>query len=360
MNYRTVVRSMAFAFGCFFIAAIMTLLLFEVIYRYQLIDTYLSELHAYNPDSVLQSNGEEGTILVMGDSFTAGEYSYPRFLREMLPDYRIINAGISGTGVIQASLVASRRFTTYTPSVLVYQIYVGNDLINIRYPVNWRTVGPLRNLYGMVVDHLRSVSFLNYRLAQLRYELNPQPVAKGSVPAVFNSPFSPETYSPTQKNYIRADASILEDQILVSGDRQRDFEVLLQHLKGLTSYCGSSSCDAYIMVVPHACQVHPRYLDHMRALGAQFRHPDRLSVERYPFVDKLQHAFADAPGIHILNLLPLLQRHEQDGHVLFFNNDGHLNPEGQKIVASFLKEQLIEPQSRPFSSANSNRLENRQ
>lgn len=340
MRVRKVAKKVGFYLGLTSLCGVIALLIFEGLYRWQVVDTYLPELRSYNDDALRRSADGKPTILAMGDSFTAGPYSYPRYLQDRLPAYRVINAGVPGTGVIQASFMAPRRFQTFKPSLFIYQVYVGNDLINIRYPVNWRTSSPVRNLYGLVVDRLRSVSFLNYRLGQLWYRWTRPPVALDSLPEVVNAPFAPESYSPIQKAYIRADSSILENQILVAGDQEEAFDVFLKHLKTLLAYCSDGSCEAYLLILPHAAQVHRRYLEDMRQLGAHFGDYDVVSAEDYPFVTKVRDAFAGVPQVKILNPLPMLQAQEKAGRILYFYNDGHLNLEGQATLAAYLKEQL--------------------
>ena len=53
------------------------LLILEIIYTNQIIDTYKTELTAYNSAVDLIVNYQKKTILFLGDSFTAGNDSYP-------------------------------------------------------------------------------------------------------------------------------------------------------------------------------------------------------------------------------------------------------------------------------------------
>lgn len=152
------------------LCVVVVLILFEIIYRTQLIDTYRPELRGYNDPAVLENAEGKPTLLIMGDSFTAGRYSYAERLRPLMPQRCIVNAGVSGTGIVQANVMASRRFAAFQPSIFIYQIYVGNDLINVRYPINWKTLSSVRNVYGLLVDRFPSVYYLNYRLGQRWYE----------------------------------------------------------------------------------------------------------------------------------------------------------------------------------------------
>ena len=119
----------------------LALLVLEWLYRLQLVDTYRPELHTFNPPQVLAPNAKP-TLLVMGDSFTASRTSYAGILQDTLQEWRVINAAVSGTGVLQALYMAPQRFAQFHPSIFLYQVYVGNDLFDIRYPTNWRTISP--------------------------------------------------------------------------------------------------------------------------------------------------------------------------------------------------------------------------
>ena len=110
----------------------LALLVLEWLYRSQLVDTYRPELHTFNPPQVLASHAKP-TFLVMGDSFTASRTSYAGILQDTLQEWRVINAAVSGTGVLQALYMAPKRFAQFHPSLFLYQVYVGNDLFDIRY-----------------------------------------------------------------------------------------------------------------------------------------------------------------------------------------------------------------------------------
>src|SRR5919197_547548 len=87
----------------------LALIVLEWVYRLQLVDTYRPELHAYNPPEVLALD-DRPTLLMMGDSFTAGRTSYAGILQDTLHEWRVVNAAVSGTGVLEALPMASNRF----------------------------------------------------------------------------------------------------------------------------------------------------------------------------------------------------------------------------------------------------------
>ncbi len=139
----------------------------EISYRFYVLDFYAPELRAYNLVKSVDSLPAGADILVMGDSYSAGKSSYVAMLREMLPDCAIVNGAIPGSGLPQANVLAPTLFTRLHPRLFIYQIYVGNDLQNIRKSMNWSTISLVRNLYWMLSDHLRVLGFINFRLGQM-------------------------------------------------------------------------------------------------------------------------------------------------------------------------------------------------
>ena len=94
---------------------ILAIAVLELMYRYQLVDTYQPELKGFNDPSDLEEVSDRPTILVMGDSFTAGSSHYANRMNRLLPSHRVINSGVGGTGIIQASFMAPRRFDRFDP-----------------------------------------------------------------------------------------------------------------------------------------------------------------------------------------------------------------------------------------------------
>ncbi len=48
------------------------------------------------------------------------------------------------------------------------QIYVGNDLFDITYPTNWKTLSLIQKYcIGEASNNFRSLAFINYRLGQV-------------------------------------------------------------------------------------------------------------------------------------------------------------------------------------------------
>jgi hypothetical protein len=336
--------------ACIVIVAV-TAVLFEVIYRYQLVDTYRPELRALNRPEDLAADSKGRTILIMGDSFTASDRSYPAILRASLPQYRVINAGLTATGVLEATTIAPARFRKFKPSVFIYQIFVGNDLFNIRYPISWSRISLGRNIFWSMAQQLRSFGYLNYRAAQHLYYLKhramgapliePGPRSEKS-DCDDESEFSVDRYNESERVYFQAEPRLLEDQVLVRGARAQDYLILLKRLGELLAYCDPATCDAYVLVIPHACQVNARYLHDMTLLGAEFSAPQEVLADQYPFLEGIQK-YLDAQGmtsVHVLSPIGMLRSNEADGSRVYYQNDPHLCARGQRLLASYLLENL--------------------
>jgi hypothetical protein len=324
----------------------LALLLLEWVYRAQLVDTYQPELHTFNPEQMVAPAGKP-TLMVMGDSFSAGRTSYAGIWQDTLQEWRVINAAVSGTGVLQALYMAPRRFARFHPAIFLYQVYVGNDLFDIRYALNWHSISPGRNIYWFLANHLRVVGYLNYRLRQVKETLTssqPQALSLRAATAATSTTdpptaFAVEHYNTRVKIYLRAEPSLLEDSILVQGSRRHDYAIFLEQLAQLLAHCQQEVCQAYILVIPHVCQVDEAYLTYMRQLGAHFTNPAAMRLPEYPFLVGLRARFTSWPQVHIVSPLSMLREvHRQQA--VYYTNDEHLNPHGQQTLAAWLAQQL--------------------
>jgi hypothetical protein len=342
------------------LSIILALLVFEVIYRYQLIDTFSGEMRSYNPVELLDpnTNQERNTLLVMGDSFTADPASYASMLRTCQNNFSVINAGISGTGVIEAVFTAPGRFELAKPSIFIYQVFVGNDLYNISYPINWQALSPLRNVYWTLAQRLRSVWYINYRNGQFAQFLGQSDSHTVDLTAFWQagqfesahsfsqeqtpSLFSPEKFTLRDKLMLQADPWILDKQIRVKGDRQADFHFFLNKLDELLAHCIEDECVGYVLVIPHQVQLTPGYYQNMQALGGQFAGMQEILSADYPFLSGVREFLAQdrLKHIQLLDPLPTLRHSEAQGKPVYYQNDSHLNHQGNRIVTRFLLDKL--------------------
>jgi len=336
---RKLVHRLAVGAVILVLSLVTALALFEVLYRVQVIDTYAPELRTYNPPDQLNNTTGLPTALLMGDSFTAGAgESYPSQLRRVLPGARIINAAVPGTGIIQTAIMAGPRFARFRPRVFVYQIYVGNDLFDIRYPKGWGRASVLRNLYWFVSGRLRSVAFVNYRLSQTRFQRRLAGTER-SDPTTIDQPFSPALYTTRARLYFEAEPGLVNESVLVRGQRARDFAVLVERLRPVLAKCTPGECTAYVLVIPHCAQVTPDYLRRFQVLGATLDSAAMQTTD-YPFVAELRSKLRDLPNVTVLNPIIVLRKSEESGMPVYHSNDDHLNSTGNRVLEHFLAPQL--------------------
>jgi hypothetical protein len=306
----------------------------NIVYTSEFVDFYRPELNFLNSGDDLSGGNSKDTILVMGDSFTASNGNYPNILRDMFPYYRIINAGIPGSGIIQAEITAKERISQFKPKIFIYQIYTGNDLFDITYPVNRKKISLARNMYWFIANHLPVVSYINYRLGQIM-----APATGGYTkyaPTIFpyteTDNFSVKKYTQHDITCNVADERLISDTILLQGKRKNDFNMLVTKLGRLMNHL-PPHCKKIVVVVPHMSQLNGLYLNRAVRLGANFPEPDKVLETEYPFIRQLRASF---PDVVIINPLVAFRDAVKKGIEVYYVNDAHLNINGQKILADVI------------------------
>ncbi len=324
---KNLLRKMAWLLAVF----LLFVVLLELFYRNQWIDTYRRELNALNLD-VVPANPKR-RILVMGDSFSATTNSWVNLLRTNHPDFEITNSSVPGTGIYQANLMLSRRLSTFKPDLLIYQIYVGNDLFDLRYPTNWKTIGWARNLYWSAANHIRSLAWANYALGQLKRAANAPDYQQGKVN---EGEFQAEKYSERERIYLRAEPGLIADEVMLTGKRAADIADYMAELQDFLETAKSANCPVLLLVIPHCAQVDAVYAQRMAELGATGMDEPALQAIDYPFLQRL--STLQGSGMRLLNILPALQAAEQLATATYYLHDAHLNDAGQQLVAKVVEE----------------------
>jgi len=302
------------------IMALLSALLFEVCFRWQVIDFYGTEFHFLNQGEDLEANKER--VLVMGDSFTASDSNYVEQLRRRFPGKMWINGGVPGTGVIQAQFMLGRRFRQVEPNYLVYQIYLGNDLFDVRNPLAWSELGLARNVYWGLSNRFRSLGYLNYKMGQ--FFAAPPDTAKMEQLA-----FSVDRFNGREKMYLKARPDWLEKQLKGEEEWENDLDSYLSYLEDVLEKGEEEQIPTLLLIVPHFAQVNEDLFARFLALGAV---GDRATtMDPAPaWVRKIDSTAAAFPHVQTQFLLSDFR---SDSLPLYFPNDPHLNPHGQSRLA---------------------------
>ena len=300
-------------------------LLLELSFRFYVIEFYEPEFAALNPVQ-LNEDASRPNILFFGDSFTANAGSYVGKLRNELP-FNLINSAVSGTGVMEASFMATSRLAKYDPYIVVYQVYTGNDLLDIRH----RSTGDvpfLRRLYHGISDHIRVLKFLNYRFGQVKAgwvdDLH-TPTAQSELD------FSPELYSNRQKLIFQAEPLHLENVLELKNGREAEARILIEGLGKIRNQLDEKS-RLVLLLIPHCAEVNSTYHERMEAIGS--RSKKRMNDQFYSLLE------SELADVEVLNVRDHFQTQDSIGNRLYYENDPHLNDNGHSVLADFLKEYL--------------------
>lgn len=313
-------------------------LIFEGLYRMQIIDFYKNELIGLNPKTLFEKNNKPN-VLAFGDSFIGQPQSFVEFLQDSFPNYHFVNNGIPGTGIFEARSIANNRMKEFPPKRLIYQIYVGNDLMNIRKNTNWNKLPFLKNVYYSLANYFKSLEFLNYRFAQFAYfrKFKTGVGMKGADENVKEEDvFEVEKYSPYEKQVLSGDPQLLENSILLKEDRIADFAYLQENIQRLIKAANNDSIPVYLVVIPHCSQVNAYYRQKYEDLGIKMPQDSLYTSTNYPFIQSLRKAFSQQKNILIVDLLPALQAKDSLNRRMYFENDFHFTEAGQRVAADVL------------------------
>lgn len=302
------------------ILCLLTLGLLEVTYRFQIIDFYQSELKALNPN--LNDDFPNGNVLIIGDSFSGFPKGYVELLRTEYPNTNFINCAISGTGIRQHLLFFEKRVKAFQPKFILYQFYVGNDLLDVKQDYRFRTGTFIRSLYYYLSDHLLILKYLNYKLAILKTpEIKPH-----------NNSEMSEGYNPRIIHQLTINPSYIDESINLYGKQKEKFDRWQMMFQEIIN---KNDIPAALLILPHCSQVSQFYQIMMEKIGAKAT--NNYAIHRYPLVEELSGHLNSIALIDPLNYF----REKSIDTKLFYENDPHLNLEGQKILGEYLIQQKL-------------------
>ncbi len=312
--------------------------LLELLVRTAAIDFYAPELGRGTPAAELGPS-RLPTILALGDSFTGNPDGWVARLREGLgPAIRVVGSGVSGFTARQIARIAPGRVARFAPRVVVLQLYAGNDLLELKHPVDWRRGRLLRNLFWALSDAgLEAPGLLNHRAGQLAAaairRTGAARITEANRLALEARPFSPSLFTVRDRELLAIDPFVLERQLRLTGGMEEAFARYASGLRSILGTCRAGGARVVVFVVPHAIEVDPLYRKRFEALGARFESPDALEAPESPFGLAVQGVVASAPGAVFLDVKPALREAQARGTAVYRNNDSHFSPEGDRVVA---------------------------
>ncbi|PHR49666.1 MAG: hypothetical protein COA32_00625 [Fluviicola sp.] len=305
----------------FFVISSLTLSLLEVSYRYQWIDFYSTEWNSLNEN---QENPSNEKVLIFGDSFSADPKGWVEKLREIDTNTNYFNASIPGVGLETFRLIAKDRLQEVNPTRVIVQLYVGNDLFDLDKPLNWSELSILRNLFWSFGSKFRVLNYLNYKSGQFS-----QPSVDSD--SKLEESFTVSNYSKRTKLYIRAQKNYPLPAVNLDGESLEIFNELIEALNEIKEML-NKGVKLSVLVIPHCAQVHQKYRDRFRSLGSDL---SELKVQENTWSKKLANE-----GFEVIDPFLTFKQNEELGKALYFENDPHLNRQGQELLSKFVKNQL--------------------
>lgn len=304
---------------------VITFLVFELLYRYNVIDFYKTELTSLNDlDSIEKSQKKK--LLVFGDSFSADNNGYVKMMQDQ-GDWTVINSAVSGISFKQIKNFFEDRVEEFNPDAIIIQLYVGNDFEDYHHSRNWSELSFVRNCYSLIGDRLTGLQYLNYKLGG-RF-------SNGKVidPKI-NIGFNPKSYNHRERRYFKADSSSLKNAIQLVGDQLSTYEEMRDDISTSLS---EVNVPVLILVLPHAAQVSNEYRKNMERIGAYL--PMEITFGKFTFYDQLKSDLKSFTNVKVVS--PLLRfRLNIKRKELFYPNDPHLTQFGQEELFNFVNDKL--------------------
>ncbi|MHA7057590.1 hypothetical protein ACWGOQ_0010255 [Aquimarina sp. M1] len=304
--------------------------LFEVSYRFYVIDFYKVEFSSLNKG--LYKESENIDYLIIGDSFSTYPNNYIDFIRKKYPEKKIINLSIPGTGIKQVNSFIKSKIEKYNPKNIIYQVYAGNDLIDVKHLSNWNELSIPRSLYWKLSDYFQSGVYLNQRLKKYNPNIKTSYSDK--------SEFSSERYNPREVLLFKVNNEFLYKSIVLKDDFRDRYNIWK---KEMTSFLGTTSknSNVFVFFIPHCAQLNNYYLSNMKGLQGSFSDVNYFQNIDYPFYLTAKSDFEGLKNVTFLNPILYLRQKDQEFNRLYFKNDPHLNARGQEEIFNFLDNSIF-------------------
>ncbi|WP_298508334.1 hypothetical protein [uncultured Kordia sp.] len=317
----------------FTIIMVLSFLLFEVLYRYSVIDFYKAETSHLNSEADLANTSVD--FLVFGDSFsaTAKEINYIDKLRANNPNTSFVNVSVPGIGIRQVNTFASSKIKKHNPKAIMYQIYVGNDLTDVDHLWSWEKFSITRNLYWAVSDCFLSLSYLNHKASMFSPRVNSRTYTMAT------DVFSEEYYDQRTKRFLNFDAGYFNNTLMLKDPFASRYDAWLAEMHHFLETI-PKDIPVYLVWIPHCSQVNSYYMSNLNRLGATFEDEVAIQQSEYPFFAKATKDLNAYTNVIQVNPLSVFQVNDTFDHRLYFANDPHINDQGNVVLSDFLQSEL--------------------
>lgn len=270
----------------------------------------------------------------VGDSFTFGmgvddDETFVHYLNSSAaPGDRYLNFAIPGFSTDQEYILIQERVFDFLPDVIVLVTYLGNDLFDnqLPFPLQANRAKPYFELSGnKLVLHNSPVPLGTKSKRQAAVDLNWVVMGDTRPPQgpLMRRLNSMELFK-LAKGFITPDD---RDLFPLFEDRFKDplrlFTALLAKIRGA---CERHDTGLVLVLMPGRSLI-----EHQGSQSAQFQEFLRLKI-----IDACKDLH-----IRVLDLAGYLKQYYRENRVrLFYPNEGHMNTEGHRVTADFLRTRL--------------------
>ncbi len=295
----------------------------------------------------------ESRVLLIGDSFTFGfgvefEDTIGYQLEELLSGISlpnrvtVMNGGVEGYGPWQERILLNERGFALEPDIVVLQVFPTNDIDNTlgrvgkklrRFDTAWQQELENRRRWGTGPVKLHVL--LN------RYSALYNAIGNGTGSAAPLIDFLESTrfYPPPKLDQI-----ISKDPLYwLEAERKEWYPELLegqrlmeQDILAIRDDCQKRGIDFYVYTMPDRDTVCDAFWANCMKLSKE---PDSYERGKSTRIMREFYEREQLPAIDV----PSAVRNAEDPCALYLVNDGHLNPDGTRIVATALAEGLKDP-----------------
>ena len=315
------------------VIVLVTFALFEVLYRYSVIDFYKAETIHLNEEADLAKTSVD--FLVFGDSFsaTAKEINYIDKLKQTHPNKSFVNVSVPGIGIRQVNTFVKAKIKKHQPKAIIYQIYVANDLVDVDHLWSWEKFSVARNLYWEASDYLLSLSYLNHKAIVFSPRVNSRTTTMAT------DDYSADYYDQRTKLFLQFDRSFFNNTLLLKTPFKTRYNTWLSHMEIFLETI-PNDIPVYLVWIPHCSQLNEYYVNNLKQLGAKFE--DKITIQQpdYPFFAQAKKDLKGYTNVIQLNPLEMFQANDTENYRLYFANDPHINNNGNMVLRDFLETKI--------------------
>jgi len=289
------------------IISLITLMIFELCYRNNVVDFYKAEILALNSKKDLQKKSVD-----------------------LMANKTILNFSIPGTGIKQLNVFAKQKVYKYKPKTILYQIYVGNDLLDVEKFKDYNNVSMPKYLFWQFSNLFLSLPYLNHKANILKPRVN---YIEKTLTLNY---FTIDYYNKRSKHNILINPNYLEQTVNLNGRFEVKYNKWLEEIKSFLNMVPENT-EVYFVWIPHCSQVNDYYIDNFKQLNAIFKNKEDYLSLNYTFFKNAKADLKSYKKLKHINILPVLRANDKmSNKKAFYDNDPHLNKFGNDVLANYL------------------------